>query len=151
MHVPYRGAAPAVNDLLGQQVQMVFLDLPVLLPQIKAGKLKPIAVGAPARVASAPDVPTTAEVGMPGLLTENWYGMVAPAQDAAGRYRRAQQGGGRGHEGSRRGRRNWRARAPFWSATRRISSAPSSPAKRRSGRTVIRAESRDPHSHVHAR
>jgi tripartite-type tricarboxylate transporter receptor subunit TctC len=79
-HVPYRGAAPAVNDLLGQQVQMVFLDLPVLLPQIKAGKLRPIAVGAPERVASAPDVPTTAEVGMPGLLTENWYGMVAAAK-----------------------------------------------------------------------
>jgi len=79
VHVPYRGAAPAVNDLLGQQVQMVFLDLPVLLPQIKAGKLRPIAVGAPQRVASAPDVPTTAEAGMPELLTENWYGMVAPA------------------------------------------------------------------------
>ena len=46
VHVPYRGAAPAVNDLLGQQVQMVFLDLPMILPQIKAGKLKPIAIGA---------------------------------------------------------------------------------------------------------
>jgi len=79
VHVPYRGAAPAVNDLLGQQVQMVFLDLPILLPQIKAGKLRPIAVGTPQRVPSAPDVPTTAEVGMPGLLTENWYGMIAPA------------------------------------------------------------------------
>jgi tripartite-type tricarboxylate transporter receptor subunit TctC len=78
VHVPYRGAAPAVNDLLAQQVQMVFLDLPVLLPQIKAGKLKPIAVGAPQRVPSAPDVPTTAEVGMPDLLIENWYGMLAP-------------------------------------------------------------------------
>ena len=78
-HVPYKGAAPAVNDLLGQQVQMVFLDLPVLLPQISAGKLRPIAVGAPERVPSAPDVPTTAEVGMPDLLSENWYGMVAPA------------------------------------------------------------------------
>ena len=78
-HVPYRGAAPAVNDLLGQQVQMVFLDLPILLPQIKAGKLRPIAVGAPARVPSAPDVPTTTEAGMPNLQTENWYGMVAPA------------------------------------------------------------------------
>ena len=78
-HVPYRGAAPAVNDLLGQQVQMVFLDLPVLLPQIKAGKLRPIAVGTPARVPSAPDVPTTTEVGMPKLQTENWYGMVGPA------------------------------------------------------------------------
>ncbi|HET8544725.1 MAG TPA: tripartite tricarboxylate transporter substrate binding protein [Pseudolabrys sp.] len=83
VHVPYRGAAPAVNDLLAQQVQMVFLDLPVLLPQIKAGKLKPIAVGAPQRVPSAPDVPTTAEVGMPNLLTENWYGMVAPAKTPA--------------------------------------------------------------------
>ena len=49
VHVPYRGAAPAVNDLLGQQVQMTFLDLPVLLPQIKAGSLRPIAVGAPER------------------------------------------------------------------------------------------------------
>ncbi len=79
-HVPYRGAAPAVNDLLGQQVQMVFLDLPILLPQIQAGKLRPIAVGAPQRVPSAPDVPTTTEVGMPDLQTENWYGMVAPAK-----------------------------------------------------------------------
>ena len=79
-HVPYKGAAPAVNDLLGQQVQMVFLDLPILLPQIQAGKLKPIAVGAPERVPSAPNVPTTTEVGMPDLQTENWYGMVAPAK-----------------------------------------------------------------------
>jgi tripartite-type tricarboxylate transporter receptor subunit TctC len=76
VHVPYSGAAPAVND----QVQMVFLDLPVLLPQIKAGKLKPIAVGAMERVASAPEVPTTVEVGMAHLQTENWYGMVAPAK-----------------------------------------------------------------------
>jgi tripartite-type tricarboxylate transporter receptor subunit TctC len=79
-HVAYRGAAPAVNDLLGQQVQMVFLDLPILLPQIKAGKLRPIAVGAPQRVPSAPDVPTTVEAGMPSLQTENWYGMVAAAK-----------------------------------------------------------------------
>jgi len=79
VHVPYRGAAPAVNDLLGQQVQMVFLDLPVLLPQIKAGSLRAIAVGAPQRAATAMEVPTTAEVGMPDLKIENWYGMVAPA------------------------------------------------------------------------
>src|SRR6478752_2133650 len=80
VHVPYRGAAPAINDLLGQQVQMAFLDLPVLLPHIKAGTLHPIALGARARVPTAPDVPTTAEVGMPDLLIENWYGMVAPAK-----------------------------------------------------------------------
>jgi tripartite-type tricarboxylate transporter receptor subunit TctC len=80
VHVPYRGAAPAVNDLIGNQVEMVFLDLPVLLPQIQAGKLKPIAVGTTERVKSAPNVPTTVEAGMPGLQTENWYGMVAPAK-----------------------------------------------------------------------
>jgi tripartite-type tricarboxylate transporter receptor subunit TctC len=79
VHVPYRGAAPAINDLLGQQVQMTFLDLPVILPQIKAGNLKPIALGARERARQAPDVPTTAEVGMPELLIENWYGMVGPA------------------------------------------------------------------------
>ena len=80
VHVPYRGAAPAINDLLGQQVQMTFLDLPVLLPHIKAGTLQPIALGAPQRAPTAPDVPTTAEVGMPELLIENWYGMIAPAK-----------------------------------------------------------------------
>src|SRR5205823_13683570 len=79
VHVPYRGAAPAINDLLGQQVQMTFLDLPVILPHIKAGSLRPIALGAPTRAPTAPDVPTTAEVGMPDLLIENWYGMIAPA------------------------------------------------------------------------
>jgi tripartite-type tricarboxylate transporter receptor subunit TctC len=80
VHVPYRGAAPAINDLLGQQVQMTFLDLPVLLPHIKAGTIRPIALGARERAPTAPDVPTTAEVGMPDLLIENWYGMIAPAK-----------------------------------------------------------------------
>jgi tripartite-type tricarboxylate transporter receptor subunit TctC len=79
VHVPYRGAAPAINDLLGQQVQMTFLDLPVILPQIKAGMLRGIALGAKERSSTAPDIPTTAEVGMPDLLIENWYGMIAPA------------------------------------------------------------------------
>jgi tripartite-type tricarboxylate transporter receptor subunit TctC len=79
VHVPYRGAAPAVNDLLGKQVQMVFLDLPVLLPQIRAGALRPIAVGSPERAPTAMEVPTTAEAGMADLRIENWYGMVAPA------------------------------------------------------------------------
>lgn len=78
VHIPYRGAAPAINDLLGQQVQMTFLDLPVILPHIRAGSLKPIALGSPKRAPTAPDVPTTAEVGMPDLLIENWYGMIAP-------------------------------------------------------------------------
>jgi tripartite-type tricarboxylate transporter receptor subunit TctC len=79
VHVPYRGAAPAVNDLLSQQVQMAFFDLPVLLPQVKAGALRAIAVGALERAPTAMDVPTTAELGMPDLQIENWYGMLAPA------------------------------------------------------------------------
>src|SRR6185312_12763312 len=79
VHVPYRGAAPAMNDLLGQQVQMVFLDLPILLPQIRSGGLRAIAIGAPERAPTAMDVPTTTELGMPELQAENWYGMVAPA------------------------------------------------------------------------
>ncbi|MGY4463597.1 tripartite-type tricarboxylate transporter receptor subunit TctC [Bradyrhizobium sp. LB13.1] len=84
VHVPYRGAAPAVNDLLGQQVQMTFLDLPVLLPQVKAGALRPIAVGSAERSATAPDVPTTAEAGFADLRIENWYGMVRTEGHAEG-------------------------------------------------------------------
>jgi tripartite-type tricarboxylate transporter receptor subunit TctC len=79
VHVPYRGAAPAVNDIIGQQVHMVFLDLPVLLPQVQAGKVRPIVIGATARVPAAPDVPTSVEAGYPDIQAENWYGMVAPA------------------------------------------------------------------------
>ena len=78
VHVPYKGAAPAVNDLLGQQVQMAFFDLPVLLPQVQAGKLKPIVVGSRERAPSLKDVPTTAELGYPQIEADNWYGMVAP-------------------------------------------------------------------------
>jgi len=79
VHVPYRGAAPAINDLLGQQVQMTFLDLPAILPHIRSGTLKPIALGTDTRAPTAPEVPTTFELGMPELRIENWYGMVAPA------------------------------------------------------------------------
>jgi tripartite-type tricarboxylate transporter receptor subunit TctC len=79
VQVPYRGAAPVVTDMLGQQVQMTFLDVPAVLAQVNAGTLRAIAVAAPERAPSAPNVPTTAEAGLPGLLAENWYGMVAPA------------------------------------------------------------------------
>jgi tripartite-type tricarboxylate transporter receptor subunit TctC len=79
VHVPYKGAAPAVNDLIGQQVQMAFFDLPVLLPQVEAGKLKPIVVGSRERAASLKQVPTTFELGYPQVEADNWYGMVAPA------------------------------------------------------------------------
>lgn len=79
VHVPYRGAAPAVNDLLGNQVEMMFADMPVLLPHIQAGALKPIAIGSKQRAPALPNVPTLAEQGFPQIEAENWYGIVAPA------------------------------------------------------------------------
>jgi tripartite-type tricarboxylate transporter receptor subunit TctC len=78
VHVPYKGAAPAVNDLLGQQVQIAFFDLPVLMPQVQSGKLKAIAVGSRERAPSLKNVPTTAELGFAQVEADNWYGMVAP-------------------------------------------------------------------------
>jgi tripartite-type tricarboxylate transporter receptor subunit TctC len=78
VHVPYRGAAPAVNDVVGGQVQMVFLDTPVLLPHIQSGKLRALAVAAKERAPSVPDVPTMRELGLASVDAENWYGMIGP-------------------------------------------------------------------------
>ncbi|WP_376088069.1 tripartite tricarboxylate transporter substrate-binding protein [Roseomonas sp. CCTCC AB2023176] len=78
VHVPYRGAAPAVTDLVAGQVQMMFADLPVLLPQVRAGALRAIAIGSRERSPLLPEVPTTAEAGLPTVEAVNWYGMVAP-------------------------------------------------------------------------
>ena len=79
LHVPYRGAAPAVNDLLAGQVDWMFADLPVLIPHIKSGALIALALGSGERAASLPDLPTTAEAGYPKVLADNWYGLFAPA------------------------------------------------------------------------
>jgi tripartite-type tricarboxylate transporter receptor subunit TctC len=79
LHAPYTGAAPAVNDLLGGHVQMMFADVPVLMGSIKAGSLRALAIGSPQRIAVLPDIPTTAELGMPKVEADNWYGLVAPA------------------------------------------------------------------------
>jgi tripartite-type tricarboxylate transporter receptor subunit TctC len=79
VHVPYRGAAPAVTDLLAGNIQMIFLDTPVLLPLIKAGKIRALAVAAKERVPSVPDVPTMSELGLANVNAENWYGMIGPA------------------------------------------------------------------------
>ena len=78
VHVPYTGAAPAVNDLLGGHVQLMFADVPVLLGSIQSGKLRPLAIGSRARFAGLPSVATTAELGMPQVEADNWYGLVAP-------------------------------------------------------------------------
>ena len=78
-HVPYTGAAPAVNDLLGGHVQVMFADIPALLGAVQSGKLRALAVGTPGRVPILPDVPTTAESGLPQVEADNWYGMVVAA------------------------------------------------------------------------
>ena len=78
VHVPYKGAAPAVNDLLGGQVQFAILDVPVLLPHIRAGKLRPLSVTSGRRAATLAEVPTTAEGGYAKVISDNWYGLVGP-------------------------------------------------------------------------
>ena len=79
VHVPYRGAAPAVNDLIGGHVQMVVLDTPVLLPHIRAGAVRALAVTSATRSAALPEVPTTGEAGLKNVISDNWYGLSAPA------------------------------------------------------------------------
>src|ERR1700691_3888450 len=73
LHVPYRGAAPALTDLLGGQVQVVALDVPVVLSQIQAGNLVPIGIAGDKRDAVLPNVPTLAEQGYPNTNDSNWY------------------------------------------------------------------------------
>lgn len=80
VHVPYKGSAPAVADLLGNQITMIFDNLPSSLPHVKAGKLKALGVTSSARVAQLPDVPTLAEAGVPGYEVMSWFGLWAPAK-----------------------------------------------------------------------
>ena len=78
-HVPYKGSAPAITDLIGGQVQVMFDNLPSSLQFIKAGKLRAIAVTSAKRAPALPDVPTIAESGLPGFEASSWFGIVAPA------------------------------------------------------------------------
>ncbi len=79
LHVPYRGGAPALTDVIGGQIQLLFLALPPAMPQIKAGKLRTLAVTSPKRSPALPQVPTIAET-VPGYEATNWYGLLAPAR-----------------------------------------------------------------------
>jgi tripartite-type tricarboxylate transporter receptor subunit TctC len=78
-HVPYKGDAPMLNDLVGGQVQMAFITLSSALPYIKSGRVRAIAVAHDTRVATLPDVPTFAQAGMPGFQGGTWFGLFAPA------------------------------------------------------------------------
>ncbi|HQY28038.1 MAG TPA: tripartite tricarboxylate transporter substrate binding protein [Burkholderiaceae bacterium] len=78
-HIPYRGSAPAIADLLAGQVQLMFDNLPSAMPHIRAGKLRALAVTSAKRAAALPDVPTVAEAGVPGYEASSWFGLVAPA------------------------------------------------------------------------
>lgn len=79
LHVPYRGSAPAVTDLLGGQVQSMFDNTPSAMPHVKAGRLRAIAVTSPQRLPLLPDVPTVAESGYPGFDVQSWFAIAAPA------------------------------------------------------------------------
>jgi tripartite-type tricarboxylate transporter receptor subunit TctC len=81
-HVPYKGSGPAIVDLLGGQVQLSFSTLPAVLPHVKAGKLRALAVSSDKRSPLAPEVPTFAEAGLPGVSLSTWYGLFGPANMA---------------------------------------------------------------------
>lgn len=78
VHVPYKGAGPATMEVIGGQTQLIFADMPVLLPQVQAGKLRALAIGSKQRSASLSDVPTLVEQGV-RIVVENWYAVFAPA------------------------------------------------------------------------
>lgn len=80
LHVPYKGAAPAITDVMGGQVAAFFGDIPGLIGHVKAGKLKAIGIAAPNRHPLFPDVPTLAEQGLSGVDSNNWYALFAPAK-----------------------------------------------------------------------
>jgi len=78
-HVPYKGTGPGLNDLLGGQVQLAIFGIPPLLPHIKSGRLRALAVTGKRRSSELPDVPTVDEAGVPGYEVSPWYGLLAPA------------------------------------------------------------------------
>ena len=83
LHVPYKGSAGALNDLLAGRVPIMFADLPLVLAHVQSGSLKALAVGDARRSPALPDVPTVAEAGIPGYTAAAWYGLFAPARTAA--------------------------------------------------------------------
>jgi tripartite-type tricarboxylate transporter receptor subunit TctC len=83
VHVPYKGTGPQITDLIGGRTDASSAGTPPLLPHVKSGKIRAIAVGTPKRLASLPDTPTVIEQGYKGFETTQWYGLMAPAKTPA--------------------------------------------------------------------
>ncbi len=79
-HVPYKGNAPALTDLIGGHVEMIFSGVPALIPHIKSGRIRSVAIGSPKRFAAIPDVPTFDEQGLKGYEASTWFGFMAPSK-----------------------------------------------------------------------
>ena len=80
VHVPYKGSAGVLADVTAGQIQLAMDNIPVYLPQARAGKIRALAVSSPQRAAAAPEIPTVAEAGVPGFEALSWFGLVAPAK-----------------------------------------------------------------------
>ena len=102
-HVPYRGAAPAATDIMAGRIDFLFTSYISIGEAAKGGKLRIIAIGGQKRIDAAPEIPTMAEAGYPGLDLEMWHGMVAPAGTPAPIVKQAQRGV---HQGDARARKS---------------------------------------------
>ncbi len=79
VHVPYRGAAPALTDLMAGRIEILCADVPALIGQVRTNGVKPLAITASERLPLLPSLPTAEEAGVPGVVSETWYGLLAPA------------------------------------------------------------------------
>ena len=133
VHVPYKGSAPAVTDLLGGHVRSMFDNTPNVLPHVKAGKLRALAMTSRTRSAHAPDIPTVAEAGVPGYEVDVWFGLVAPAGTPREVLAKLNAEINRILADARRASRSSPTRASSRSAARRSNSASTSRPRSRSG------------------
>ncbi len=82
-HVAYKGGGPAMVDLIAEHIQLIFASPGTVVPQVKAGRIRALAVTTATRAAALPDIPTISEAGVPGYEAKNWYGLVTPARPPA--------------------------------------------------------------------
>ena len=116
-HVPYRGGGPAVTDVMGGQVPLLWVSIPAAAQFVKTGKLKALGVSTLKRSAAFPDVPTLQEAGVPDFEVDSWYAMFVPAKTPQGRDRQAQPRAQRRRCRTRRSARScWRRAARRWAA-----------------------------------